>query len=96
MSVNVEELKTKQVLTYNKEIDGGKLMAELHEAIPALAPTINADGSFTINLRLFTAEDGMLTIWTRAAVDSSIVDFVVESHIAIEPIEQTDEKDGEA
>lgn len=77
--MNIENRLDKKELVYNKEVDTGKLMEELYEAIPELRRTVYPDETFTVNLRVFTNEY-KLTLWVPEDVSDSVITNIVELH----------------
>lgn len=72
----------KKELIYYKEVDTGRLMQELYDAISELKPIINNDGSFEINLRVFT-NGNKLILWVLDSVYEELVRQVVENHVLV-------------
>lgn len=71
--------KGKKELVYFKEVDTGRLMEELYEAIPELKPIVHEDGSFDVNLRIFT-NGSKLMLWIPEDLDEYKVNEVVKVH----------------
>lgn len=72
----------KKELVYYKEVDAGRLMQELYNAIPELKPEILdlSKRQFKINLRVFT-NGNKLMLWVIEEIDKELVNQVVENHI---------------
>lgn len=68
----------KKELTYIKEVDAGRLMNELYDAVPELKPVFN-DNGFEINLRVFT-NGSKLILWVPEGFNEELINAVVEVH----------------
>lgn len=74
----------KKELIYYKEVDTGRLIQELYDAIPELKPEIlDLDNrKFKINLRVFT-NGNKLMLWVLENIDEESVNHVIENHIYV-------------
>lgn len=72
----------KKELTYIKEVDSGRLMNELYEAVPEIKPLVNEDGSLDVKLRVFT-NGSKLMLWVPEGMNEKIINAVVDSHVHI-------------
>lgn len=72
----------KKELVYFKEVDTGRLMQELYEAIPELKPVILGNNKFKINLRVFT-NSNKLMLWVLDNIDEELINRVVENHVLV-------------
>lgn len=75
----IEENENAQILIYEKKVNAGKLMDELFETVEQLKPTRNDDGSFNINVRLFSDESSVKLIIPED-IDKTLIDVIVELH----------------
>lgn len=69
----------KKELIYIKEVDTGRLMNELYEAVPELRPDIHENESFDVNLRVFTNENKLM-LWVPEGLSEEPINAVVEAH----------------
>lgn len=77
--MNIENRSDKKILEFDKEVDTGRLMNELYEAVPELKPVVHEDGSFDVNLRVFT-NGSKLILWVPEGLSEEPINAVVEAH----------------
>ena len=80
----------KKELVYNIDVDSSRLKEELYEAIPELKPVMHEDGSFDINLRVFT-NGSKLKLWVPEELDECLVHDVVRVHEIVIVMEEGEE-----
>lgn len=79
--MNIKNRQDKKVLEFNKEVDSGRLMNELYEAVSELKPVIN-DSGFEAKMRVFT-NGNELILWVPEEIEEARITAVVEAHRVI-------------
>lgn len=69
----------KKELVYYKEVNTGRLMYELYEAIPTLKPIILNNWEYQINLRIFINRNKLM-LWIPKEIQEELVNQIVENH----------------
>lgn len=76
--MNIEEQSNKQVLVYEKNVEAGRLLNDLYEALPILRPK-NTSNGYEIALRIFQ-NGSTVTLWVPAEIDPKQVEQVIDAH----------------